>query len=101
MMLKVTLQTSLDGAADENVRLTAMKGATGCNDNWQDCSMALDVAETGWREVVFEAKAAPDGNVYLGAAYMPDAGKAFTVYIKDIEIIPRHASRSRRTAGAP
>ena len=98
--LKVILQTSADGKADENIKMTAMNGVTGCNANWQDCYTDIDTSKTGWREVFFEAKVAADGNLYLGAAYMADDGSSFSIYIKDVEIVPSHTVKFETNGGS-
>lgn len=89
--LTVQLRTTLDGVADGNVALAAFKGAEANNDTWQDCYIKFDTSETGWREVTFRAKVAADGCLYLGGAYLADAGAPFVLYMKDVEVLQSFA----------
>ena len=98
--MKMDLQTSADGIADENLALASLGAPTGSNAAWQDSYMKLDTSKTGWREVTFDAKVAADGCVYLGAIYMADDGPWASIYIKDVEIIPSYAVTFETNGGS-
>ena len=98
--MKMDLQTSADGIADENFALASLGAPTGSNAAWQDSYMKLDTSKTGWREVTFQAKVAADGCVYLGAVYMADDGHWASIYIRDVEIIPSYAVTFETNGGS-
>ena len=99
-MLKMQLQTSADGEADENVAIAAMNSITASDQSWLDCYQKLDTSVTGWRDVTFEAKVAADGCIYLAAAYFEDDGPWLSLYIKDVEIVPGHAVKFETNGGS-